>query len=135
MARPQGSLNKRSVALLNLLKAEYDLDPVLELAKTCRMTVPLQDSSGEPVLDPENGQPVMVPYLKPNELINALSRLADKTYPNLKAQEIDLNAENLPVVLLDMRGVQEESKPKKAAPKTKRKAAPRKRAPAARKKT
>ena len=46
MARPAGSMNRRSQGVLALLKREYDLDPILELAETIRRQVPMT-SGGE----------------------------------------------------------------------------------------
>lgn len=115
--RQKGTLNKRSSALLTRLRQDYDLDPIEKLAETCSLSVPMTDSKGDPVCD-ENGNIIMVPYLKANELINALGKLADKTYPTLKAQEIDINADNLPTVVMDMRGVLEETKTRAARKKT-----------------
>jgi len=109
VARPAGSLNKRSKALLEALKQEFDLDPIYKLAETCQLQVPMTDSSGDPVLDAD-GNIVMVPFLKASELITALGKLADKTYPSLKAQEIDLGATALPTIKIDMKGISEDTK-------------------------
>lgn len=109
MARPAGSLNKRSKALLETLKSEYDLDPIMKLAETCSLQVPMTDTNGDPVVD-ANGNMVMVPFLKASELITALGKLADKTYPSLKAQEIDLGANSLPMITIDMKGIAEDTK-------------------------
>lgn len=119
--RQKGTLNKRSQGLLSMLERDYDLHPIRKLAEACVKEVPLQLDDGTPVCD-ENGKPIMVPWLKPQEYLTALGKLADKTVPTLKAQEIDLKTDGLPTVLVDMRGVQEESPKKKPAP--------RKRAPA-----
>ncbi len=115
--RPKGSINKRSRGVLAILKEQYDLDPILELAQLCSKTVPMVTSSGDLVED-EHGQPVMVPFLKGNELVQALGKLADKTYPTLKAQEVDHRSDGLPTVVLDMTGIAVDTKPaRKRAPK------------------
>ena len=102
----KGIPNKRTQGVLALLRKEFDLDPILELAATIRKEVPLRDKDGLPVLD-ENGEAVKVPFLSPSEMITALGKLADKTYPNLKA--IEHSGEmNLPTVVVNLRGVEEE---------------------------
>ncbi len=124
--RPKGSINKRSRGVLAVLKQQYDLDPLLKLAEACVMQVPMTDSSGDVIMNMDD-QPIMVPYLKPMEMINALSKLMDKTYPSLKAQEIDVKGDNLAVVHMNMVGLGPEGDPDepepapKAKPRAKRK--------------
>lgn len=103
----KGVPNKRSQGVLALLRQEYDLDPILELAETIRREVPMV-KDGEVIRD-ENGEPVMVPFLAPGERIQALKVLADKTYPALKAVDMNLNAD-LPTVVINLRGVEEDGK-------------------------
>jgi hypothetical protein len=103
----KGIPNKRTQGVLSLLRKDFDLDPILELAATVRREVPVVHE-GEPVLD-QDGNPVMRPYLAPHEMISALSKLADKCYPNLKAVEVSAG-EGLPTVVLNLRGVEEEPK-------------------------
>lgn len=116
----KGIPNKRTQGVLALLRKDFDLDPILELAATVRREVPVIHD-GEPVLD-QDGNPVMRPFLAPHEMISALSKLADKCYPNLKAVEHS-GAVDLPTVLVNLRGVEEDvpEKPRKprAAPKAK----------------
>lgn len=102
--RPVGSINKRSRGVLAVLKREYDLDPLLKMAETCMMQTPLLDSGGAPVMGTDD-QPIMVPFLKPNELVTALGKLMDKTYPTLKAQELDMKNDGLAVVHMNMVGL------------------------------
>jgi hypothetical protein len=126
--RPPGARNKPRNTLLARLKKDFDLDPIERLAETCMKTIPLTTNDGEPIRDQE-GNIIQIPYLKGNELVTALGKLADKCYPTLKAQDINLSGDIRPVVTVDLMGVQEETKapPKrKAAPK--KKAAPRKKA-------
>lgn len=105
--RPVGAINGRSKRALTILQDEYGLDPVRALAELCIKQVPMTNSKGEVQFDPE-GNPYMVPFLSGSEMTTALGKLADKTYPTLAAQKIDLGVGNLPTVLMDMRGVQED---------------------------
>ncbi len=123
MARPKGSTNRRTQGVLALLRKEFDLDPILELAQTIRKEVPLRTKDGE-LVPGVDGKPVMVPFLSPSEMIQALGKLADKTYPNLKAVEVSAG-EGLPSVVINLRGVEEETPEPKRKPAPKRKAAPR----------
>lgn len=115
----KGIPNKRTQGVLALLRKEFDLDPILELAATIRKEVPLLDKEGEPVIGPD-GEVLMRPFLNPYETIQALGKLADKTYPNLKA--IEHSGEmNLPMVVVNLRGVEEEvTEPPKKKPAPKR---------------
>jgi len=108
MARPKGSTNKRSQGVLALLKKEFDLDPILKLAEVCQREKPLV-IEGSIQYDSE-GKEIMVPFLAPNELIAALGKLADKTYPNLKAVDVTTEGERLPVAVLNLRGLEPEQK-------------------------
>ncbi len=109
MARPKGSLNKRSHGVLSLLEQEFDLNPIRELAALCKREVPLV--VGDQIVQDKDGNDVTIPFLKGNELVTALGKLADKTYATLKAQEIDHKLDNLPTVTVDMQGVAMDSVP------------------------
>lgn len=111
--RPKGSTNKRSQGILSLLKRDYDLDPILKLAELIQSEKPLVHE-GEIVTDHE-GKQVMVPVLDNKDMIAALGKLADKTYPALKAMDMNIGGD-LPTVVINLRGVDEEVKP---APKKK----------------
>ena len=107
MASRKGIPNKRSGGLLAKLKEDFDLDPLLELAELCRQTVTVL-VEGQPLLDSDDN-PVMIPFLEPVHLIQALGKLGDKTYPSLKAQEIAI-AGTLPVIEVKMTGFKKEKK-------------------------
>ena len=117
MARPKGALNHRSQMAKRLLAEQFDLDPLLELAELIKKRVPLTNSSGEIVYD-KDGNEVMVPYLSGSEMVTGLGKLMDKTYPTLKAQEIDHKGDGLPTVVVDMQGLSMDTKParKRRAP-------------------
>jgi hypothetical protein len=105
MARPKGSTNKRTQGVLAVLKKEFDLDPILKLAEVCQREKPLI-IDGEIQYDSE-GKEITIPFLAPNELITALGKLADKTYPNLKAVDVTTEGERLPVAVLNLRGLEQ----------------------------
>lgn len=116
MARPRGSLNKRSQGLLKLLEDDYDLHPVRKMAETIQREVPLV-IGGEIVTDTD-GKPVMVPYLGDSAMVSAIGKLLDKTFPTLQAQKIEHSGDGLPLVMMDMMGLTEDTKPaRKRAPK------------------
>lgn len=104
MSRTAGALNKRSSGLLAKLKEDYDLDPLLKLAELCSMEVPIVLPDGNPMVD-DDGKPYMRPYLDPNAMVTALGKLGDKTYPTLKAAEVQMSM--LPTAVVDMTGVRE----------------------------
>lgn len=129
MARPKGSPNKPKHTLLARLKDAYDLDPIMKLAEVCSKEVPLVLPDGTALKD-LSGNPVMIPYLKGSELVTALGKLADKTYATLKSQDLNVSAGD-PVVVVDLTGIQEETKTRARRAVAKKRAAKK---PAAKKK-
>ncbi len=129
MPRPVGTPNKPKNQLLARLRDAYDLDPIMKLAEVCTREVPVRLPDGG-IMEDANGNPVMVPFLKGSELVTGLGKLADKCYASLKSQDLNVSGGDKPVVMVDLRGIAEESKPaarRKVAAKTPAKKTPAKR--------
>lgn len=88
----RGRLNLKAVA--EVLQS-YDMDPVDEIAKILVKRVPVRDTNGNPVLDPETGEVKMEPALAADLALKTHLELLRYTRPQLKAMEVTVKEPEL----------------------------------------
>lgn len=88
----RGRLNLKAVA--DVL-ATYDLDPADEIAKILAKRKPKLDGKGNPVLDPETGEPLTEPVLPTDLALKTHLELLRYTRPQLKAVEVTVKEPEL----------------------------------------
>jgi hypothetical protein len=87
-AKSPGKINLKHVAEAC---ADAGLDPAAEILRVLTERVPVLDRSGQPVLDPNTGEPMTVDRVDPDTRLRTLNELLQYTQPKLKAVEVKVN--------------------------------------------